>query len=129
MGKANQNFVKPWCEAEQFCQVEQNAQKEKEEDLFGWALMENWSSLKLFEKVVVEENRNENNVNIFKIKEYSQTYQLISLFFQAVNKNNSIYENNWKSNIFGITQSHRLLSFIPQTYRLLLFSPRHIDYS
>ena len=79
------------------------------------------------------------------MKEYSQTYKLISLFFRAVNKSNSISENYWKSNIFGITPilAQSLVTqttllhppdiqttpILPQTHRLPLISLRNTHFS
>ena len=61
MGKANQNFVQFWCEAEQTssAKVSWMLWKRKEEDLLYWALRENWNTNKHFEKVAIEENQNE----------------------------------------------------------------------
>ena len=45
MGKANQNFVKFWCEAGQTgpARLSWMLWKKKEENLLQWALRENWS--------------------------------------------------------------------------------------
>ena len=61
MGKANQNFVQFWCEAEQTssAKVSWMLWKRKEEDLLYWALRENWNTNKHFEQVALEENQNE----------------------------------------------------------------------
>ena len=61
MGKANQNFVQFWCEAEQTssAKVSWMLGKRKEEDHLYWALRENWSSIKHLEKVAIGENQNE----------------------------------------------------------------------
>ena len=61
MGKANQNFVQFWCEAEQTssAKVSWMLWKRKEEDLLMWALRENWYSIRQFEKVAIGENQNE----------------------------------------------------------------------
>ena len=149
MGKANQNFVKPWCEAEQTssARLSRMLRKKKRKtslDELSWRTEAHWSFLKklLFKRTEMKIM----SISLtFKIKEYSQTYQLISLFFQAVNKSNSIYENYWKSNIFGITPilAQSLVTqttlihppdiqttpILPQTHRLPLISLRNTHFS